>query len=47
MDVTKIFFFLTMRVVRHWNSLLRDIVGASPLEMLKVRLYEALSSMIQ
>lgn len=48
MNVRKVFvLFLTVRVVRHWSSLLRDFVDASLLEILKDRLYEVLSSMIQ
>jgi len=35
-----------MRVVRHWNRLLRDVVDALSLETLKVRLDGALSNLI-
>jgi len=35
-----------IRVVRHWNWLLREVVGAPSLETLKVRLVRALSNLI-
>jgi len=38
--------FFMMRVVRHWNRLLRDVVDALSLETLKVRLDGALSNLI-
>ena len=38
--------FFMMRLVRHWNRLLRDVVDALSLETLKVRLYGALSNLI-
>jgi len=37
---------LTMRVVRHWHRLPRDIVDASSLELFKVRLDGGLSNLI-
>ena len=36
----------TVRVVRHWNRLPRDVVDALSLEKLKVRLDQALSNLI-
>jgi len=44
MDIRKKFF--TMRVVRHWNRLPREAVDAPPLELFKVRLDGALSTLI-
>ncbi|KFU88799.1 hypothetical protein M959_14259, partial [Chaetura pelagica] len=38
--------FFTMRVVKHWNRLPREAVEAPSLETFKVRLDEALSSLI-
>ena len=34
--------FFTMRVVRHWNMLPREVMDAPSLEMFKARLDEAL-----
>ena len=42
MDIRKKSF--RMRVVKHWNRLPREMVDASPLKTLKVRLDGALSS---
>ena len=36
----------TVRVVRHWNRLPREVAYALSLEMFKVRLDEALSNLI-
>lgn len=36
--------FFTARVVRHWHRLLREAVGAPPLEASKARLDDALSN---
>ena len=44
MDIRKKSF--TVRVVRHWNRSPRDVVDASSLETLKVRLDKALSNLI-
>ncbi|KFW11416.1 hypothetical protein N327_00637, partial [Fulmarus glacialis] len=38
--------FFTMRVVKHWNRLPREVVAAPSLERLKVRLDGALSNLI-
>ena len=35
-----------MRVVRHWNKLLREVVDAPSLEVLKARLDGALSNLV-
>ena len=43
MDIKK---FFMVRVVRHKNRLPREVVGALPLETLKVRLDGALSNLI-
>lgn len=42
LDIRKIIF--TMRVVRHWNRLLRGIMDAPLLEVLKDRPYGALGN---
>ncbi|KFP13996.1 hypothetical protein Z169_02155, partial [Egretta garzetta] len=44
LDIRKKFF--TMRVVKHWNRLPREVVEAPSLETLKTRLDGALSSLI-
>jgi len=38
--------FFTMRVVKHWNGLPREVVEAPSLETLKTRLDRALSNLI-
>ncbi|KFP12162.1 hypothetical protein Z169_13735, partial [Egretta garzetta] len=44
LDIRKKFF--TMRVVKHWNSLAREVVEAPSLETFKARLDGALSNLI-
>ncbi|KFP11493.1 hypothetical protein Z169_07645, partial [Egretta garzetta] len=44
LDIRKKFF--TMRVVKHWNRLPREIVEAPSLEIFKARLDGALSNLI-
>ena len=44
LDIRKKLF--TMRVVRHWKRLPREVVGAPSLEVFKVRLDGALSNLI-
>ena len=44
LDVRKKFF--TVRVVRHWNRLPRDVVDAPSLEVFKARLDGALSNLV-
>ncbi|KFW66404.1 hypothetical protein AS28_03885, partial [Pygoscelis adeliae] len=44
LDIRKKFF--TMRVVRHWNRLLREAVDAPSLEVFKARLDGALSNLV-
>ncbi|KFR11596.1 hypothetical protein N306_03219, partial [Opisthocomus hoazin] len=44
LDIRKKFF--TMRVVKHWNRLPREVVDASSLEVFKARLDGALSSLV-
>ncbi|KFP15346.1 hypothetical protein Z169_13290, partial [Egretta garzetta] len=44
LDIRKKFF--TMRVVKHWNRLPREVVEAPSLETLKARLDGALSNLI-
>ncbi|KFP20397.1 hypothetical protein Z169_01145, partial [Egretta garzetta] len=44
LDIRKKFF--TMRVVKHWNRLPRDVVEAPSLETFKARLDGALSKLI-
>jgi len=38
--------FFTMRVVKHWHRLPREVADAPSLETLKVRLHGALSNLI-
>ncbi|KFU94905.1 hypothetical protein M959_03945, partial [Chaetura pelagica] len=38
--------FFTMRVVRHWNRLPREVVDVPFLEVFKARLDEALCSLV-
>jgi len=44
LDIRKKLF--TMRVVKHWNRLPREVVDAPSLETFKARLDEALSSLV-
>jgi len=44
LDIRKTSF--TMRVVKHWNRLPRDVMEALSLEALKARLDQALSNLI-
>jgi len=44
LDIRKKFF--TMRVVKHWNRLPRDIVEAPSLETFKARLDGTLSNLV-
>ncbi|KFV08669.1 hypothetical protein N340_05036, partial [Tauraco erythrolophus] len=44
LDVSKKFF--TLRVVRHWNRLPREVVDVPSLEVFKARLDEALSNLV-
>ncbi|KFM13740.1 hypothetical protein AS27_14185, partial [Aptenodytes forsteri] len=44
LDIRKNFF--TLRVVKHWNRLPREVVDAPSLETFKVRLDGALSNLI-
>ncbi|KFV12595.1 hypothetical protein N340_13527, partial [Tauraco erythrolophus] len=38
--------FFTLRVVKHWNRLLRGVVDAPSLEVFKARLDEALGNLV-
>jgi len=38
--------FLTMRVVRHWKRMPREVVDAPSLEVFKARLDDALSNLV-
>ncbi|KFQ12632.1 hypothetical protein N330_12271, partial [Leptosomus discolor] len=44
LDIRKKFF--TMRVVKHWHRLPREVVEAPSLEIFKIRLDGALSTLI-
>ncbi|KFW70807.1 hypothetical protein AS28_03619, partial [Pygoscelis adeliae] len=44
LDIRKKFF--TVRVVRHWNRLPREVVDVPSLEVFKARLDEALSNLV-
>ncbi|KGL95858.1 hypothetical protein N301_06820, partial [Charadrius vociferus] len=44
LDIRKKFF--TVRVVRHWNRLPREVVAAPSLEAFKARLDGALSNLV-
>ena len=45
LDIRKKFF--TARVVRHWNTLPREVVDALSLEIFKARLDGALSNLVE
>ncbi|KFV17998.1 hypothetical protein N340_03287, partial [Tauraco erythrolophus] len=38
--------FFTLRVVRYWNRLLREVVAAPSLEVFKAKLDEALGNLV-
>ncbi|KFZ52920.1 hypothetical protein N321_13280, partial [Antrostomus carolinensis] len=44
LDIRKKFF--TVRVVRHWNRLAKEVVDAPSLEVFKARLDEALRNLV-
>ncbi|KFQ03794.1 hypothetical protein N330_02923, partial [Leptosomus discolor] len=44
LDIRRTFF--TMRVVKHWNRLPREVVEAPSLEIFKIRLDRALSNLV-
>jgi len=44
LDIRKKFF--TMRVVKHWNRLPREVLEAPPLETFKIRLDRTLSKLV-
>jgi len=44
LDVRKKFF--TMRVVKHWNMLPREVVDAPSLETFNIKLHGALSNLV-
>jgi len=44
LDIQKKFF--TMKVVKHWSGLPREVVEAPSLERFKVRLHGALSNLV-
>jgi len=44
LDIRKKFF--TLRVVKHWNRLPREVIDAPSLETFKVRLDKALSNLV-
>ncbi|KFV74773.1 hypothetical protein N307_08491, partial [Dryobates pubescens] len=44
LDIRKKFF--TVRVVRHWNRLPREVVDAPSLEVFKARVDEALNTLV-
>ncbi|KFV41567.1 hypothetical protein N341_05859, partial [Tyto alba] len=44
LDIRKIFF--TVRVMRHWNSLPKEVVDAPSLKLFKAKLDGALSNLI-
>ncbi|KFV12172.1 hypothetical protein N340_03501, partial [Tauraco erythrolophus] len=44
LDLSKKVF--TLRVLRHWNRLPREVVAAPSLEVFKARLDEALSNLV-
>ncbi|KFP61068.1 hypothetical protein N322_13577, partial [Cariama cristata] len=44
LDIRKEFF--TVRVVRHWTRLPREVMDATSLEMFKAKLDEALSNLV-
>lgn len=47
LDIRIFFFFLTLKMMKHWDGLTREVLHAPPLSEFKARLDGALTNQIQ